>query len=865
MVYSVRPSDRVITYISENVTSLLGYDPAFFTEDHEFWQNHIHPEDIERIAALKELPENLDTSVTEFRFLKLDGTYCWLRGERKLIRDQEGTPIEHVGSLSDITERKNNEEILRQSEAKYRALYEDMMDAYVSVEMDGRIKQFNQAYLDMVGYEPDELRNLSFHDLTPEKWHAYEAEITNTQVIGRGYSDVYEKEYIRKDGTVFPVELRAALLKDDKGNPTGMWALIRDTSERKLFEQNLRESETRYRELQENSLQGVFVFQDGRIIYSNQAVTESFGYTSEELTSFSEAEILQFIYPDDRTAVKKRLERHPEEVGASDSYSLRIFHKNGELHRLEVRSVQINFQGKPAVMTTTIDVSEIKKVEAELRESEMIQRTIVNASDAMVFMVDTNGRILSSNEKFINHMHLNAETVVGASIYAIIPKSVAETRIAHFTLVFMTGKPVTFVDSREGIWFENSFYPILDDNGKVAHIVVFIRDITENRRVTEALRASEEQYRQLAEAAPDLIFIINEEGVIQYVNSFGAQFLGKAPRELVGQPRRQFFPSETNDHQESSIRRVFQTGESISAESAHVFLKKTVWLNTWLVPLKNRDGKVVSVLGVSRDITGRKLDEMALQEARDRLEERVAERTNDLEASQKKLRILAAQTIATQEKERRAISRELHDEAGQALITLQYSLAAIQSELPEQEKLARQRLDNSLKIIDQTVQHIRELAHSLRPPVMEIGGIDLSLREYCREQSERTKIPIQYQGEEVPGLPDEIAISLYRFVQEALTNILKYASATKVKVNLAYTRKKITLMVSDNGLGMEYPIPTDGLGLLGIKERLALLDGRLEIHSQKARGTRLVAQVPWVGSASHKLTAEKPDRIIKRK
>ena len=117
------------------------------------------------------------------------------------------------------------------------------------------------------------------------------------------------------------------------------------------------------------------------------------------------------------------------------------------------------------------------------------------------------------------------------------------------------------------------------------------------------------------------------------------------------------------------------------------FPDQTVWLSTWLVPLKNADGEVTSVLGVSRDITERKQAEEELRQARDFLEERVAERTRELSDSQEKLRLLTAQTVKTQEEERRTISRELHDDAGQALITLQYSLAAVHSELPETDDL----------------------------------------------------------------------------------------------------------------------------------------------------------------------------------
>ncbi len=126
----------------------------------------------------------------------------------------------------------------------------------LAVDMDGRIQQFNQAYRKMLGYESDELRKLTYMDLTPEKWHDFETGIIEKQVLPRGYSDIYEKEYIRKDGTVFPVELRTVLMRDEAGNPSGMWAIVRDISERKIIEQTLRESEARYRELLENSMQG---------------------------------------------------------------------------------------------------------------------------------------------------------------------------------------------------------------------------------------------------------------------------------------------------------------------------------------------------------------------------------------------------------------------------------------------------------------------------------------------------------------------------------------------------------------------------------------------------------------------------------
>ena len=155
-----------------------------------------------------------------------------------------------------------------------------------------------------------------------------------------------------------------------------------------------------------------------------------------------------------------------------------------------------------------------------------------------------------------------------------------------------------------------------------------------------------------------------------------------------------------------------------------------------------------------------------------------------------------------------------------------------------------------MKVVDQTMVHIRALAHSLRPPVLDIGGIDLSLKEYCQEVHKRTRMPISYEGMEIPGLPDEIGISLFRFVQEALTNILKHAMADEVKVRMQYKKGEISISVSDNGRGMDHSDEASGLGLLGIKERLALLGGSLAIHSRKGQGAKLVVTVPWASPKS---------------
>jgi PAS domain S-box-containing protein len=169
----------------------------------------------------------------------------WLNVRTTPLRDEHGNITSAMGVCRDITQQKRVELALRDSEAKYRRLYQSMWDAFVSVDLVGRILECNDAYCQMLGYDHEELRELTYMDLTPDRWHGFEARIVREKILPLGHSPVYEKEYRRKDGTVFPVELRTNLIRDDDGQPTAMWAIVRDITERKQAQKELLEANQR--------------------------------------------------------------------------------------------------------------------------------------------------------------------------------------------------------------------------------------------------------------------------------------------------------------------------------------------------------------------------------------------------------------------------------------------------------------------------------------------------------------------------------------------------------------------------------------------------------------------------------------------
>jgi PAS domain S-box-containing protein len=219
--------------------------------------------------------------VTSDRHLKrTDGTPLWAVVSAKVAYDAVlGEPAYFDCVIVDTTERKQAEEKLRDSERRYRELIEGSLDGYALVNLNGRIVESNSAFRQLLGLTEEELSERTYEDLTPEKWHASETDIIRKQVLRRGYSDVYEKEYVKKDGTIFPVELRTYLRKDERGIPTGMWAFVRDVTDRKMAEEALKESHSTLLTVLDGIDATIYVadMETYKILFANKYMKSVFG------------------------------------------------------------------------------------------------------------------------------------------------------------------------------------------------------------------------------------------------------------------------------------------------------------------------------------------------------------------------------------------------------------------------------------------------------------------------------------------------------------------------------------------------------------------------------------------------------------
>jgi signal transduction histidine kinase len=308
-------------------------------------------------------------------------------------------------------------------------------------------------------------------------------------------------------------------------------------------------------------------------------------------------------------------------------------------------------------------------------------------------------------------------------------------------------------------------------------------------------------------------------------------------------------------------------------EGQSVFCERTVDLAARGLPELGRDafGRLFDMLGVQRsiyaplvrgtetwgvlciagtDLTGDDVHAVSVFANQASIALENARLMGNLHTSREQLRKLAQQVVDAQEEERRRLSRALHDEAGQSLTALGISLDLIAGELPPECDSLRHRIEDAAELSVTTMDRIRGLAQDLRPPALDAVGLSPTLNDACRMFARRTRLPIDYRGQDGPTLEEEANICLYRFLQEALTNIARHAEASGARVTLAYDAETVSLSVHDDGRGFDSesassdPEAEVGIGLLGMQERLDSLGGWLEIESRAGAGTRVVAHMP---------------------
>lgn len=252
-----------------------------------------------------------------------------------------------------------------------------------------------------------------------------------------------------------------------------------------------------------------------------------------------------------------------------------------------------------------------------------------------------------------------------------------------------------------------------------------------------------------------------------------------------------------------------------------------------------------------RDVTDRVRTRMFLDQARQHLEERVRERTEELEVSRERYRALSGYLQDSIEKERGRISREIHDELGQDLTALNMGLHRLERSFPQGDP--RQGQVTELRgLVAGTLETVRRISRELRPPMLDELGFAEAVAWLTRTFAQSSGLRIELRTGRIPDLSPELSTALYRVLQEALTNAARHSGATCVRVLVGADGTELTLLIEDNGAGMppERTESSGSLGLMGMRERIRMVGGILDISRPEAGGTSVTARVPLAGEAS---------------
>jgi PAS domain S-box-containing protein len=664
-----------------------------------------------------------------------------------------------------------------------------------------------------------------------------------------------------------------------------------ELTERQQMEEALKESEENFRALAENANDGIMIATgEGVHVYANRRAAEILAYSVAELL---ETTIGDIVHPDDLRAVMERHRRRMAGKPAPRQYEVRIVRKDGTVVPVEVVASRTMWKGQPATIVVLRDIAERKRAEeeaqqytaqlealrevrleltAELELDTLLRSIVLRATELVAairgaFYVDRPERGVLERTASIDPHGAPAEVKLqrGEGLAGRVWETGEALIVDRYEewegrAAVWEGYPVGSVIGvpvRWGSCDEGEFLGVLSvaagterafslSDARLLSLLatetaVAIRnaqlyeqarqEVAERRRAERALRESEERWRSLVENAPQRIMTLDRDGMVLFTNRTAP---GRSPSEVIGTSVYQYLPPKEQDKLSQMLHSVFESGEAQTYEATIVRTDGTeVWYENSLAPIR-RDGQAVAAILLAVDIT-----------ERIQAQEMIAERERDL-------RSLSARLISAQEAERLRISQELHDEMGQALTAMRINLAAIQEELlPECTPTVGERLAEASWLADHALEQMRELAHELRPSMLDDLGLVPALHWYVNRFSKRLEVVVEFEAIGLEErLPAEVETALYRVVQEALTNVARHAQARTVWMRLERTDSGVVASIEDDGQGFDVreagrrASSEGGAGLIGMRERVASVGGSLSIKSTPGKGTLLSIDIP---------------------
>ena len=729
---------------------------------------------------------------------------------------------------------------LNTSDARYFDFYDMAPVGYVTVNERALILQANLTTASLLGVLRAELIGKAL----PGFMSASDADryyLFCKQVLASASEQPCELQMRQASGNLVWVKLQAIAVPGDAGAAV-IRMVLSDITVRKQLEERLIRGKADSKAVLDGASDAIFITDSaGRYEYVNQQAIQLLGFSHDELLGMG----FHDITPDDDLAATQVLFQQLLDKGVL-RYEPVLKRRDGSTVSVEL-NCRVLADGR--VFGACRDISERKQSEAQRRQLEQAAKqdsenqfrlVADNTSDGILIVgADRQVQYVSSAylkqlgysqieelgrtpERFFSHTHPQERDAIVQRIKCAIESKTTELlyssrarhRLGHY------------------VWRENNIRFQYDEFGNFAGVCVIARDITQRRQNEEDLRIAAAAFE-----SQEAMMITDANSVILRVNQAFTRVTGYLAEEAVGQNIRLL---QSGRHDQDFYRQLWGTVRSQGSWQGEIWdrhkdgLVYPKWLT--ITAVNGIDGAVSHYIGSHFDLSERK-----------RAEAGMLEMNRNLTKSRQQLRQLVALNETTLEKEKRHIAREVHDELGQVLTALRMDLTLATIRHASQVPDLNDALSGMQNRVDHAIQCVRNVANSLRPPVLDMGletAIEWLSREFTKHGT--AACALHGIGDRSFEIDDSRAVVVFRIVQEALTNVTKYASASQVDITLERCEDDLRLEIRDNGIGFD-PVAVaqrGTLGWLGMRERVKALDGRIEVSSAPGQGTTITLVIP---------------------
>lgn len=581
--------------------------------------------------------------------------------------DIQAVFVELASKLRQAVLRRHAEGSLKESERKFHDIINFLPDATFAIDRSGTVIAWNRTIEDMTGIPADEMiGRREYAYAVPfygkQRPMLIDCVLSTDEKTHRSYTEISrEKDVLtakihdtRRSGQKRIMLAKASPLFNHNGEIVGAVESIRDITAQQEAEDELRaaheqlraseeelrsqfdemaraEAEIRAREEQLREITATIpgiVFQcsaqpDGKITvtFVSGRSRDILGIADDPAGFFDQC--VAQIHPDDREVFKKSVQDAVQGATAWE-YEGRFQRPGGEIIWIRGLSNPVRHGTELVYSGVILDITREREHDDEVRRSEQKYRDLAELLPQMVFEMDRDLNVTYANHHALGMLGLTPDDIrSGVNALGHILPAEQPLLLQNMEKMLrgeLAGDPEYTAVRKDGSTFPVHIYaaPILRD-GTMTGFRGVIVDISTWKKALLDKRESEARYESLAEAAQDIIYIIDRNDNIVYLNSFGLSMLGKTAADVTGKPRRSLFPESTSSHQYRNIQRVFSTGKPLRIESTIPLPDGEIWQDTHLVPLRDTAGSIIGVMGISRDISRLKLAEVALKRSNEKL------------------------------------------------------------------------------------------------------------------------------------------------------------------------------------------------------------------------------------------------------